>query len=235
MRRFIGYELTEEEASGRIAGMRVGTPAEATLGPVAAAIPARRVAFSFTAIDGPYDGIAWVLARGEIECEFVTRHRTGASPRAVALLDELSRRVRVVPTVAQMQAAAATRFRPDSVKAWLELALANQTAGATKEARSAFARATALLVQEPSFAGRVHVGTARFELSFGGNVDAALRAAEAAVAAAPDDPDASVVLLDSLVAEHDLARAAGVLAVARGRFPDDARIQAWVLPQAAAP
>lgn len=261
-RRFVDRELKSLARAGHIGDLEVGEPTVDVIGrtatgpgeggaipngddplfraPSAATltVPARRVPFSFLASDGPFQADAWVFVRGEMECAFVLAHRSTASARSKEILDEVRQRLRLVQTKAQRDAMNAAVNRPHEVKAQLDLALANQAAGDVDNARAAFVEAERLLVSDAGYQGRVRVGRARFELEWGGDLDAALLAAEQARISSADDPDAAVLLLDVLLARGDVERVKIASEAALKQWADEPRLlerRARALGETAAP
>lgn len=230
-RRFVDRELNSLARAGHISGLEVGEPVSDAVGAPPNTAPARRVAFSFLASDGPFNARAWIFVRGETECAFVLAHRATATTRSKELLEEVRARVRLVENKSQRDAANAAVNRPESVKAQLDLALAHQAAGDLAAARLAFDAAKAAMAHERGWEGRVTVGRARLELeAFGvdgtGDLDVALAAAAEARVAKPDDPDVALLLVDVLLARLEPERARIAVASARKQFPDDTRLQA---------
>ena len=242
--RFIDRELNSLARAGHISDLKVGEPVTDVVGAAPTTAPARRVAFSFLAADGPFEARAWVFVRGENECAFVLAHRSSATTRSKALLEEVRARVRLVENKTQRDASNAALNRPTSVKAQLDLALAHQAAGDLAAARRAFDAAKEAMAHEHGWEGRVLVGRAGLELeSFAiegtGDLDVALSAAAEARAAKPDDPDVALLLVDVLLARVEPERARIAVTSARRQFPDDTRLQAREAalppPPAAAP
>lgn len=229
--RFVDRELNSLARGGHISDLKVGDAVVDVVGASPTTAPARRVAFSFLASDGPFEARAWVFVRGETECAFVLAHRASATPRSKDLLEEVRARVRLVENKTQRDAANAALNRPASVKAQLDLALAHQAAGDLAQARVAFDAARAAMASEAGWEGRVLVGRARLELeSFAydgtGDLDVALAAAADARAAKPDDPDVALLLVDVLLTRQEPERARIAVVTARQQFPDDTRLQA---------
>lgn len=252
--RFVDRELKSLSRAGHIGKLEVGSPGDDVIGaagtaaaaaPGAGPVKARRVPFSFLASDGPFAANAYVFVRGEMECAFVLAHRANASSHSSDILAEVKRRLRLVETKAQREATNAVLNHPRQVKAQLDLALAHQAAGAVAEARQAFVAAAELLPTDPGYENRVRVGRARFELTQGGDLDAALAEAERARVYNAGDPDVAVLLLDVLLVRagrappievsgqesgsrggpaDDLERARIAVDAALRQFPDDARL-----------
>jgi membrane associated rhomboid family serine protease len=220
--RFLDGELGSLARAGHIAALTLESGSDDRIG-TGRTVPARRTRVRFTASEGPFVADTWVFLRGEIECTVVAASRVDASPRALALLGETVRRLRFVPTDAEVAAEQATTLRPDSTKAWLERALAHQGAGDDVRAREAFLRAHALVSAEPSWGARVAGAQARFELERGGSLDVAKAAAHEAVLRAPADPDAVALLLEILRRRGDVAEREHLRAAGQARFPDDER------------
>ena len=238
-RNFVDRELRSLARAGHIGELEVGEPTPDVIGTAERTVPARRVPFSFLASDGPFQAAASVFVRGEMECAFVLAHRKTASVRSREILDEVRGRLRLVGTKAQRDAQNAALNRPTEVKAQLDLALANQAAGDVDAARAAFNEAEKLLVTDAGFQGRVRLGRARFELEWGGDLDAALVAAEQARMTSANDPDVAVLLLDVLLARGDTERAQIATDAAFKQFPDDTRVhsrrlRAWAGVEGAA-
>lgn len=221
-RRFLDGELAGLARAGHIADLVIDDGADDTIGGDRA-VPARRTRVRFVASDGPFVADTWVFLRGDIECTAVAAARVDASPHSRALLIELVSRLRFVDTDAEQNAARQTETRATSTKAWLERALAHQGAGNVDDARVAFARATELAVHEPTWAARVALARARFELLPGGVLDDARTAALLAVERAPDDADARAVLVDVHLRRHDDVAAAAARHDGYVRFPSDPR------------
>ena len=219
---FVDHELFGLMRAGHIARLEVDPWTAATVDAVQM-LPARHVAFSFVASDGPYNAEAWVFQRGEIDCALVAAYRDEASPGARALLQELVVRVRLVPTDAERKAVAGTEQRPASTKAWLERAFAHQTAGSTEAAREAFVRAQNLCIDEPSWLVRVHLARAMFEVTWGRQLDAAASAVAVALKKSPDDADVRATVVDVAAARGEKELACIERLAARARFPDDVR------------
>jgi membrane associated rhomboid family serine protease len=220
--RFLDGELHGLERAGHIADLVLDPGDDDTIG-AEHPVPARHTRVRFVASDGPFVADTWVFLRGDIECTAVAAARVDASERSRQLLLELVRRLRFAPTDAEQVATRQTESKPTSTKAWLERALAHQSAGNVDDARAAFVRAAALAEHEPGWAARVDVARARFELAPGGSLDAARDAALQAVAHAPVDADARSVLVDVLRRRGDEAAALAARDDAHARFPDDAR------------
>ncbi|MCC7069987.1 MAG: rhomboid family intramembrane serine protease [Deltaproteobacteria bacterium] len=228
---FVDRELTSLARAGHISNLTVGAPLSDVVGTAPGTVPARRVAFSFIASDGPFEARAWVFVRGDTECAFVLAHRTSATARSKELLEEVRARVRLVERKTQRDAANAALNRPTSVKAQLDLALAHQAAGDLLAARRAFDAAREAMANERGWEGRVPVARAQLELeAFAydgtGDLDVALAAAAEARAAKPDDADVALLLADVLLARMEPERARIALASARKQFPNDTRLQA---------
>jgi rhomboid protease GluP len=220
--RFLQGELAALARAGHIAELGIDESLDDSIG-AERAVPARRTRVRFVASDGPFVADAWVFVRGEIECTVVAAARREAAPSARALLLQIVRRLRFVPTDAEVAAAHATALRPESTRAWLERALAHEAAGADDDARVAFAQAARLVPTEPSWRARVAVARARFELDRGGILDLATTAAREAVAVAPDDADAHALLVRALRRRAETAAAEAVRSEAQARFPEDER------------
>ena len=221
-RRFVDNELFGLARAGHIAQLEVDADADDTI----AGVPARRVGFSFMGSDGPFSARAWVFVRGDLECVLVAAHRREASAKARALLDELVSRLRVGPTDAELSAIAATERQPTSTKAWLERALAHQSAGVVDDARRAFDTAATQAGTEAGWIPRVHIARARFELALPpqtAHLDDARRAAVVATDAAPDNADAAAALVDVDLVRDALDDACATTRRARARFRDDKR------------
>lgn len=229
--RFVDRELHSLARAGHISDLKVGEAVSDVVGAAPNPTPARRVAFSFLASDGPFEARAWVFVRGETECAFVLAHRQTATPRSKDLLEAVRARLRLVENKTQRDASNAAINRPASVKAQLDLALAHQAAGDLERARAAFDAARAALQHESGWEGRVLVGRARLELEAfvidgTGDLDHALAAAADARAAKPDDPDVALLLVDVLLTRQEPERARIAVLSARKQFPDDTRLQA---------
>lgn len=229
--RFVDRELNSLARAGHISNLVVGDAVSDVVGAPPTAVPARRVAFSFLASDGPFDARAWVFVRGTTECAFVLAHRASATARSKELLEDVRARIRLVENKTQRDAANAAINRPTSVKAQLDLALAHQAAGDLPAARSALDAARAAMEHERGWEGRVPVARAQLELeAFAydgtGDLDVALAAAAEARATKPDDPDVALLLIDVLLARLEPERASIAVASARTQFPNDTRVQA---------
>lgn len=230
-RRFVDGELFGLSRDGHIARLEVDAADDAVL----AGTPARRVGFSFVASDGPFGADARVFVRGALECVLVTAWRSDASAAARGLLDEIVSRLQVVPTDAETAAMARTAQQPGSTRAWLERARTHVEAGAVDNARAAFARATTLAEDEPSWIARVGLERARFELQLGsdGQLDVAAEAAARAARRLAQRPGDDELAADVAAVVIDVAFARGLQALgciellgARGRFPGDPRFAA---------
>jgi membrane associated rhomboid family serine protease len=221
---FVDRELFGLMRAGHIANLEVDPQSDDIIDQ-RARIPARRVAFSFIASDGPFHATARVFVRGEIECALVTAARNDASATSMALLQRLVDDVEIVSTLAERKAVAASE-RSTSTKAWLERALAHQAAGSVDEARAAFVQAQQFATTETSWLVRVNVARARFELAQGRQFDAAASAIAAAVATSPDDADVRAVVVDVALARGERELACIERLAARARFRDDARFAA---------
>lgn len=227
-RRFIDGELFGLSRQGHIARLEVDAADDVVI----AGTPGRRVGFSFVASDGPFDADARVFVRGALECVLVTAWRTDASPAARGLLAEIVARLQVVPTDAEASSVARTAQQAGSTRAWLERARAHADAGVVDAARAAFAKATSLADEEPSWIARVGLERARFELQLDDNADldvaadAAARAARRTAPAGTDDAlaaDVAAVVVDVAFARRQTELGCIELLGARGRFPKDPR------------
>ena len=222
-RKFVDGELFGLLRAGHIANLEVDPIANTTLD--GGSQQARRVSFSFVASDGPFVADAAIFVRGEIECALVAAHRRDASEGAVALLEEMVRRLRLVPTDAEVQALEQTRASPDSTRDWLALALAHQGSGDVVGARKAFGHTLELVPTEPGWTGRVHAARAAFELHFGGDFDAASQSAQAALRA-DEQADTRALVVAAAKARKEIELACIETLAARARYPTDARFAA---------
>lgn len=226
---FIDDELWSRARSGRLADLVVGeverAVVHASAGGAAGDIDARVLGFRYVASDGPFVARALLFVRGEIECAVVVEERAVVSPVARAQLDALLASVRLVPTEAELTAVKTTTEKPQSTRAWLERALAHQTAGDVVSARDAYARATVLVKDEPSWTPRVALARADFELQIGHDLDVARDAAALACATAKDDPDAAALFIEVLKAREEPDRAETVRLAAHASFPNDERFR----------
>jgi rhomboid protease GluP len=168
-RRFVEGELRALSLAGNIGGLDVGRPLPSVVGETKVAVNAREIPFSFVASDGALEARAVLFVRGHYDCALVLAHRPAADERTRARLDDIRRRLALIPTRAEETALQATMTRPGSSRAWLELAIAHESGGALEEARTAYTRALTLVAAEPSAESEVRFAAARFERAVGGD------------------------------------------------------------------
>src|SRR5690606_32906281 len=131
-------------------------------------------------------------------------------PSVSVRLDEVRKRLRFVPTRAEVLAKRNVTGRPTSAQAWLALALAHQRGGALAEARAAFEQAERFAGgrEEPStMKGQIQLARATFELGFAGDAEAAIPHAERAVTLLGGDREATLVVIEALLANGALEKA----------------------------
>lgn len=222
--RFVDGELESLSRAGHIGKLRVEGVAPDTVGSGPSATAARRVSFSFLASDGPLEADALLFSRGQLECALVLAHRPSAPVSSKERLDEIREGLRLVPTRAEEEAQRIVRARPHSARAWLELALAHQSAGQEALARVAFEEAEQRVEESDPLYAQVHFARARFELDYGGDEDAAVTHARLARAGREDDCDADLLLIEALLARGREEEARAVADDLIRRHPDDQRV-----------
>lgn len=221
MDRFVDGELRTLARSGHIGELYVAPPEADAIGDGEHLHAARRVRFSFLASDGPLTSSAILFVRGQLECALVLNARPSAPESSWERLEDIRRAVRFVPTRAEVLALRGVSGRPHSPRAWLELALAHQRAGALDEAREAFVEAARFAEEDGPVAGQIDYARARFELRFAHDAAAAVAHARTAVEKTKGDRDAQLLFLEALLARGDLDDMKGYLAQALQEHADD--------------
>lgn len=227
--RFVEGELRGLARGGHIGSLQVAEPVPSAVGEEEHTAPAVRVHFSFMASDGPLDADALLFSRGQLECALVLASRPSAPPSVSVRLDEVRKRLRFVPTRAEVLAKRNVTGRPTSAQAWLALALAHQRGGALAEARAAFEQAERFAGgrEEPStMKGQIQLARATFELGFAGDAEAAIPHAERAVTLLGGDREATLVVIEALLANGALEKARAHVGAARERLGVDAALDA---------
>jgi membrane associated rhomboid family serine protease len=219
--RFVDGELRALARGGHIGSLEVRQPQPDVVGRGEHARQAVRVRFSFLASDGPLDASALLFARGQLECALVLAARPTAPRSSEGRLERIRERLRFAPTRVEVLARRGVTGRPNSPRAWLELALAHQRAGAFDEARDAFDIGARFVEDEGAMAGQVHYARARFELRFAQDAGAAVEHARRAVEVTGGDRDAQLLFLESLLARGDLEDLRAHLATALEKHQDD--------------
>lgn len=225
--RFVENDLEGLARGGHIGSLKVAEPVPSAVGEGEHTAPAARVHFTFMASDGPLEGDALLFSRGQLECALVLAARPSAPPSVHVRLDEIRRRLRFVPTREEVLKKRAVTGRPTSAHAWLELAFAHQRGGAIAEARAAFEEAERLAHargEATAVQGQIQLARAAFELGFAGDANEAVPHAERALALLAGDREATVVLLEALLASGDVEKTRAQLTSARERLGIDATL-----------
>lgn len=222
--RFVDNDLEGLSRGGHIGNLQVAEPVPSAVGDGKHTAPAVRVRFTFIASDGPLEADAFLFARGQLECALVLAARPSAPASVHVRLDEIRRRLRFVATREEVLKKRNVSGRPTSPHAWLELAFAHQRAGSLAEARTAFEKADRLARrrEEPTrVQGQMSLARAAFELGFAGDAKAAVPHAIRALTLLAGDHEATLVLLEALMASGDLEKARAHVLSARERFGAD--------------
>lgn len=198
-RRFVRHDLRDLAAAGQMAALLVGDPVLTSLGAQGETTTAARVDFTYIATDGPYSAQAVVFSRGELSCALVTATRPEATASTHSILATLQQQLRFGETQYESLARREVWGRPNSLRAWIGLALAHQRAGHHDDARSAFAKALALARPEPVAEHQVRIAAARFELEHAQDPSRAVAHLDAAMNLGALEPNAQGSLVEALL------------------------------------
>lgn len=198
-RRFVRHDLRDLAAAGQIAALQVGEPVTTSVGPRDATMKASRVDFRYVATDGPYSAEAFIFSRGELSCVLVTATRPEATASTHRILAALRQQLRFGETRQESLARREVMGRPNSLRAWLGLALAHQRAGNHDGARSAFAKALDLSHPEPAAEHQVRLASAHFELEHAQDPSRAVDHLDVAANLGALDPSAQGTLVEALL------------------------------------